>query len=530
MGADASQRTRSRMSESSPSLSRSRTPALLAQLRGSERTSSRGLRVRAISHLALGGLITLSAPVALLMCPATAGAQESGAQDGGDGFQRRVLVGRMGGAKTESAREWLTAGLAGRGAYELVADDSAKSLAADATQTEIASAAATHMADVVILARSVYKGKKGWSAEVSVYDGLDGHLLRTVEISAPTFDAYETELKNPEELDPVIAEAPGWPREQQGAEPATTSEESPDSSEDSSQEKERPSPLRAVVGARLYSRAFRYTDGLWQLFPNAGFREGLVYSGQAMMPRVDVAWYPAAHVSAGWAAHLGLVGGYEVAFPGSLAYPGATLSQAHSLWFVGARARLPLGAVTLGLQADYASHDFSVTGDEALPNYPASSPFPDVTYSQLEVGADLEWRIESMILGGHFSLDIVLDEGQIGASIGAATQHPWFPSTSALGADFGVYTGWQLSRVFDLLAGVDMRAYGLDFGPIDPTSVNATTTVVAGGATDRYLSFWAGLGIHWPSPDARRALDSGASGGDPDAGGDDGASDDFDDF
>ncbi len=313
------------------------------------------------------------------------------------------------------------------------------------------------------------------------------------------------------------AEEPGAESAQgQDSEEGDEAEELPDSSSEA-----RPSPLSALIGARLYSRAFSYTDALWELYPEAGFREGVGYNLQAgIMPRAQVFWYPGAHLTGSWIAHLGLVAGYERDVGTTLSYAGQPLQQEHSLWFAGIRGRIPVDSVTLGLQANFTSHDFKVSGDDAPNISPDGYPlFPDVTYQQVELGADVEWRNGPMILGAHGSLNIVADEGAIGSSLAASDTpaNPWFPNTTATAADFGAYTGWQISKVFDLLAGVDFRAYGLDFGAIESSQVDPNGeagTIVAGGATDRYVSFWLGLGINWPgvSPAAPEESSPGEAG------------------
>lgn len=264
------------------------------------------------------------------------------------------------------------------------------------------------------------------------------------------------------------------------------------------------SPLRVLVGTRIISRNFAYTD----LYDSdvSGYR----YPGFAPpMPRIDVRWYPGAHFTDSWLAHLGLVGGYERVIGASLSLAGPDgtqpipVQQDHDRWYVGARARVPFGPMVLGAQVDYGAHTVALHGDElGAQQLPA---FPDVSYQQLGLGLDVEFRIEQLILGGHASLRIVSDPGPIGYRVNPAPAPPWpwFPGTSAVGSYFGGYVGWRLSRVFDILAGVDMLAYGLDFGLSRDTpgltEEITSETVIAGGATDRYLSVWLGLAIKLPA-------------------------------
>ena len=275
------------------------------------------------------------------------------------------------------------------------------------------------------------------------------------------------------------------------------------------------SPLRVLVGSRLVNRTFRYTDPLSDYEPTA--RVGVDYPRVTLpMPRAEVRWYPAGHFTDGWLSQLGLVGGYEVEVGAQLSYSGVPVSEMHDFLFVGARGRIPLGNIALGLQVDYGSHRLELSGDEVAD--PEGLPvFPDVVYSQLEIGADFEWRIEQLIVGLHGSYNILLGLGPIGEDINSGVDPtPWFPGSSGTAVDFGAYAGWQLSPVFDVLVGLDLRAYGLDFGSGPPGSVNVANRVIAGGAIDRYMSAWLALAIKLPAKGAATATvaaDASAGGG-----------------
>ena len=264
------------------------------------------------------------------------------------------------------------------------------------------------------------------------------------------------------------------------------------------------SPLRVLIGSRLMTRSFRYTDALSDVAPGSGARVPVDYPRLALpMPRAEVRWYPGAHFTQGWASQLGIVAGYEIAVGQNFSYDTdgdgvaeSPVSETHDFWYAGARGRIPIGNVAFGLQVDYGMHRSILSGDEDAAGLPI---FPDVTYSQVEIGADFEWRVEQLIVGLHGSYNILLGLGEIGQDVNPApASTPWFPGSQGVAVDFGAYVGWRLSRVFDVLAGVDMRAYGLDFGTIPPGTVDPTDTIVAGGATDRYLSAWLGLAIKLP--------------------------------
>jgi len=265
------------------------------------------------------------------------------------------------------------------------------------------------------------------------------------------------------------------------------------------------SPLRVLIGSRLINRSFRYTDALSDLYPGLGAKQPVDYPRFTLpMPRAELRWYPGAHFTSGWLSQLGIVGGYEIAVGARLSYDSngdgiaeAPVSEHHDLWFVGARGRIPIGNIALGLQVDYATHSVTLSGDEDTENLPT---FPDVAYRQVELGADVEWRIDQLVVGLHGSYNVLLGLGQIGLDMNpSAEPTPWFPGSTGSAVDFGAYAGWRLSRVFDILVGLDLRAYGLDFGEIPPGAVDPANRMIAGGATDRYMSAWLALAIKLPA-------------------------------
>ncbi len=78
----------------------------------------------------------------------------------------------------------------------------------------------------------------------------------------------------------------------------------------------------------------------------------------------------------------------------------------------------------------------------------------------------------------------------------------WFPKAEADGMELGVQIGYSLSESLAILVNGDYRRYGFNFHrvPADQTPpLPAGTTEygvpVAGGATDTYLGFWAGVGF-----------------------------------
>lgn len=429
--------------------------------------------------LASGAVMTVSLPSAF--------AQEADAQS----EPMKVLVGELSGSKPTSARGWIVSGLQNDSRFSVLPEEDA--LTTGASDSEIAEKAAELQADVVILGTS--KLNKTWVAELSIHDGKTGALIEKVEVKGNSFEAYEEALISGELYFPVLVKAEGFPPaapEPVAEEPAAEepAEEEPAPAEEPQEEEAgRPSPLDASLGVGIYGRAFRYTDTLAEL-GQPGAEPLVDYNlDAAPMPFVNLHWYPAAHFTGGWAAHIGISGGYAQGIGTTVAYNDGTTdltySQSHSLYYAGLRGRIPVSIANFGVFGNYSGHSFSLNEkDSGSPN----TIFPNVSYSMIEMGADVEVRVGRVILGANGSYLLVLSSGDIGTDA-------WFPETSTVGVHFGGHVGFEISSMFDVLAGVDIRAYGLDFNPI-PAGTDPSR--VAGGATDRYLAATLALRFRLP--------------------------------
>jgi hypothetical protein len=434
---------------------------------------------------------------------------------------KKVLVGQLSGAKTTSARGWIVEGLQNDPRFEVVGSEEGDELKTGASEADVAEAAMGLEADAVVLGLSRFG--KGWSAELHIHDGKDGHLIEKVSVKGGSFSAYEEGLTSGADYFAVVEQAEGFP-------PPVVEE--PILEEEVEEEVEvevepeadtgAPSPLDVTVGGRVYSRAFRYTDTIEQL---GGTASPLIdYNlDAAPMPLAALHWYPGAHFTDGVGSHIGITAGYEMGIATQVRYidPAGTessFSQSHSLWYAGLRGRIPISMVTLGLGANYGGHSFSLKDDsgEAPAGVCADGEpcplFPNVNYSFLELGGDAEFHVGDLFLGAQAAYLLVLNSGDISSD-------EWFPNAKASGLHLGAYAGWGLSPAFDLLGGIDTRLYGFNFNPVDTARPDER---VAGGATDKFISAWLGLRIKIPEKSGE-----GAAAADSDDGG---GGDDFDSF
>lgn len=248
---------------------------------------------------------------------------------------------------------------------------------------------------------------------------------------------------------------------------------------------EAPLVFEAALGARLYSRSFRYTDTLAQVLPGGNFQDLPNYGlSAAPMPYADLTFYPLTKSDSKVLQNLGLTGGFEMGIGTDVAYGATRFSQTHYRYHVGVRGRIPLGHVSIQPMAEFGGHEFSLSSSSGQ-----VVPFPSVNYTLIELGSDLVWRAHPLIIRASGKLLLPVGLGDVASA-------NWFPSAKGLGSHFGGQVGLAVSPAFDVLISFDARIYGLNFNPVPDT---ATPDKVAGGATDQYVSVSLGLGYHLPS-------------------------------
>jgi hypothetical protein len=327
--------------------------------------------------------------------------------------------------------------------------------------------------------------------EISIADPLANATApgRPSAKAAATKPASKAAAKPQEEEEEADPEDLG----EEGEEPPVDDEESEESSgEEDAEETEDDAeagaddaggnrglrPLEAIVGVRAYNRKFNYTRT-----PDASLHSYELGVGPAAIGTVRV--YPAAFFTDNSWSHLGIEARYEFGIATTTEFPRAdgsiaSLSTASSEFEVGLRGRLPLARHELGLFGLFGAHAFSLKGDEN-PNGDPYALVPDVNYKFLRIGVDARFAISKLVVGGHFAPRFLLSMNEIDKA------RVWFPGASGSGLDFGIFGGWHLLPWLSAVGGLDVVRYGFDFNAIP-----ADNRVVAGGATDTYVSLWLG--------------------------------------
>jgi hypothetical protein len=240
-------------------------------------------------------------------------------------------------------------------------------------------------------------------------------------------------------------------------------------------------PFEFSVGIRGYHRDLKYT----------GLTSGYLppYSITAPTILAEARLYPGAFFSNATFSNLGITGRYEYGIATTAAIPGANGQTAKTLnthvyeYRFGLRGRIPIGRHEFGIFGEYGSQSFALVGDEN-PNQQPYAVVPDVHYNYLRFGLDARFRISKFMVGASVAPRFLtsmkeLDKGGV-----------WFPGATGSGLDFGMMLGWQLLPWFAPTVGMDYVRYGFDFNNLP---AKPPPRVIAGGATDTYLSGWFAL-------------------------------------
>jgi hypothetical protein len=286
-----------------------------------------------------------------------------------------------------------------------------------------------------------------------------------IKESSPPPKAEEPPPSEPEETEPEPEPEPE-PRAKKSV--SYDTEEEDDTYDDS--DAPLPSPLDVTLGLRMATRDFSYNDALFGL------------NGYELDPSPYLAmrlrWYPAAHLSRGFVANIGLdLTGELLMFVSTTNDAGEEFSTKSAALGAALRVRFPLGEHELAALVGYGSRSFSVENDEAIdPN------FPDVNHTFVRLGAE-----GTLVFADPFVLNVHAAY-LLGLTHGDLEEPPWFPHATGNGFELEVGVGWRVSRAIELQLAAAMERYGmtLDPQPTDPGVVDYAR--VAGGATDEYLS------------------------------------------
>jgi hypothetical protein len=246
--------------------------------------------------------------------------------------------------------------------------------------------------------------------------------------------------------------------------------------------------LQFGIGGKALFRTLSWTDDMGVLAP---------YS---LSPGPEVGgWleaYPAAFVTGGFAANIGIFGSFNYGVGAKSQTPGGmNLTTKYQDFLVGLKVRIPLGMFIPYVSGAYGGQTFKLE--------PAAMERPNFNYSFIRPGAGVRIQATPMVdidIGAGFLL-----VNGLGTQQGEVKSAMLFPRATATGIDAGLSIGVRFSSLIGVRAGADFRQYGIISG------YQAGDPVVAGGATDRYITAWGGVEL----------LLDGVGGGPAGGGGDD---------
>jgi hypothetical protein len=234
--------------------------------------------------------------------------------------------------------------------------------------------------------------------------------------------------------------------------------------------------LDLAVGPRFMSRDLSWSPGGTTLH---GYTLGFAPSVGVLL-----AWYPAAHVTGGWASNIGLAASIEYT-PGLVSDGpmNARYPTSESDYWAGARGRLIFGAVQGALTLGGGQQTFIFHGSATADRNNLGN-LPDVKYTYARAGLDVRVTLPAnlaLMLGGGYRY--VLGAGDQNFLIQAMG---YFPSSTFLAFDATAGVGYKFLSMLEARAGFDLRRYQMTAG---------ANTFMASGATDQYLGLSLQLAV-----------------------------------
>ena len=153
--------------------------------------------------------------------------------------------------------------------------------------------------------------------------------------------------------------------------------------------------------------------------------------------------------------------------------------QSQGQLLLGGQAQIHVAALEIVPRVAWGLHGWYLRLDDG-----SAPPFPDVTYSFLELGLRLRGSIDALTFEGDLGFRPGLSAGQI-------QNDAWFPRATFWGMTTGASAGWTFHQALTLRLHVEFVQYGLTLNP----EVGRPPELVAGGATDQ--SVMTTLGLEW---------------------------------
>jgi hypothetical protein len=410
--------------------------------------------------------------------------------------QSRVAVRSFEGPLSARARDAVAGSLQESGRYEVVSarevEGAADSAGADLSLPAGRIRIAQQLGIAAYVEGTISKRGANFTLQLTVYDGASGQPLGEAELRAKKA-ALVRNVRNraageladalsraqapmaPEPSQPEPAPLEEQPVEREprseGAEEPEPEDAEEEESEPEPDDGERPDALELGVGMRLIARSMAYNDA----------PRGLGESSHKVTPAAALAlrWYPAAHVSSGAAAHVGLEAGVQLMYPIDSERQSQVFQTSSYAFGVGLHGRLPLDAHELGLTAGYGQHAVEIAdSDDGF-----DPGVPSVSYGFARFALNARFAlgdaIDLRLTGGY---RLLLGYGELG-------EDAWFQRSGGGGIEAEIALAYRLTGALSAQLGFGLWRYFLSLEP-EPTDASVTDFArIAGGLSDQYLRF-----------------------------------------
>lgn len=340
----------------------------------------------------------------------------------------------------------------------------------------------------------------GTSITLQVLDGADGTPLDTVTLRA-SVKKLPRVMPRPQLAALLFAlgsgRAPGKTAAPPEPEAASKPEAPPARKEPEKKVASKPAKETTPVTAVKETEAEETRPGTWPALRASlgvgGFNRSFSYAGNpspalatANQPfsgdiAVDASWFPGAHFTQRFAAHLGLFisGDFGVGMVSRVRE--SRFAHAASRLRFGALVRLPLGArFNLLVHAGYSRHELT-TSKVAVNDGSARPNIPDVLFNGFRGGLGLR-----LALAGSLEVD-ALGGFVLVAGLAELGSDRFFPQATAFAIDVGGGISVELVEHVRLRGGVEWQRYFVTLNAAE------NSTFFARSAADQYLTATASL-------------------------------------
>ncbi len=234
--------------------------------------------------------------------------------------------------------------------------------------------------------------------------------------------------------------------------------------------------VRASIGVGGFSRSLSW----------AGEPSDLLATGSQPFSgdiSVDASWYPGAHFTSNFLAHLGvfITHDFGIGMASKLKEQDSRFAHSANRLRLGALVRLPLGErLMLNAHLGYSRHALT-TSTTAVNDTTLRPNFPDVLFNGFRGGLGLRVRVV-----GSFEVDMI-GGFQAVSGLGELASARFFPKATAFAVDVGGGLSIELVPHLRVRAGIEWQRYFVSLNP------DETTLYPAQKASDQYFLGTAAL-------------------------------------